>query len=59
VGDSLRDAGEMFSYGEGPTETALYYYGASAAVMRERMAAVLASHPLAQRCRVVALTPSR
>jgi len=59
LADALGDAGEMFSYWEGPTETALYYYGASAAVMRERMAAVLASHPLAQRCRVVALTPSR
>jgi len=59
LADGLGDAGEMFSYWEGPTETALYYYGASATVMRERMAAVLASHPLAQRCRVVALTPSR
>jgi hypothetical protein len=44
LADGLGDAGEMFSYWEGPTETALYFYGASAAVMRERMAAVLASH---------------
>jgi hypothetical protein len=59
LSNSLSDAGQMFSYWEGPTETALYFYGPSAAAMRERMGEVLASHPLAQRCRVVALTPPR
>jgi hypothetical protein len=54
---ALGDAGQRYSAWEGPTETALYYYGPSAARMRELVTSVLASHPLAQRCRVVQLTP--
>src|SRR5690606_18390738 len=38
---ALGDAGELYSYWEGPTETALYYYGPSAARMRELVSAVL------------------
>jgi hypothetical protein len=34
-------------------ETALYFYGPPAAVLDERLATVLASHPLAQCCRAV------
>jgi hypothetical protein len=56
LGDGLGDAGGMYSYWEGPTETALYFYGPSADGMKRAMADVLASHPLAQRCRVVVLT---
>lgn len=54
---ALGDDGEMYSSWEGPTETALYYYGPSAARMRELIADVLDSHPLAQRCRVEARAP--
>jgi hypothetical protein len=54
---SLGDAGELFSYWEGPTETALYYYGASAHRMSELVTDVLAAHPLGQLSRVVRLTP--
>lgn len=53
---AVADDGRMQSYWEGPTETALYYYGASAATMKERMAPVLAGAPLAHGCRVVNLT---
>jgi hypothetical protein len=54
--------GDMQSYWEGPRETALYLYGASAARMDALTANVLARFPLAQRCRVVLLgltLPSR
>jgi hypothetical protein len=57
--EGLGDAGDMYSYWQGPTETALYFYGPSANRMRERMSVVLQTHPLAQRCRVESLTPSR
>ncbi len=55
--ERLGPAGRMLSYWEGPTETALYFYGASAQGMRAAMADVLASHPLAHSCRVEKLTP--
>jgi hypothetical protein len=54
---SLGDAGELYSHWRGPTETALYYYGPSAARMRELVAGVLATHPLAQLSRVEQLAP--
>jgi hypothetical protein len=52
---ALGDAGELYSYWEGPTETALYYYGPSAARMRELIAAVVGTHPLAQQSRITQL----
>jgi hypothetical protein len=56
--DELIDGvGEIRGHWQGPTETALYLYGASAATMRERIADFLASYPLCQRARVVAITP--
>ena len=54
---ALGAEGEMYSYWEGPTETALYYYGPSAQRMRELVVDVLGTHPLAERSRVEALTP--
>ena len=53
--DRLGEEGGMQSYWEGPTETALYLYGSSASRMRELIGDVLATHPLAQRCRLVDL----
>ena len=58
VGDALGAAGRMLSYWEGPTETALYLYGPSAAVMRARLDPVLPRFALAQRARLVELTPA-
>jgi hypothetical protein len=52
----LGEEGDMQSYWEGPTETALYFYGPSAERMRALIADVVAGHPLAQRSRLVALT---
>ena len=54
--DLVGDEGDLHSWWEGPRESALYLYGRSAAVIRDRSADVLAVHPLAQRCRVVDLT---
>ena len=54
---ALGDAGQLYSYWEGPTETALYYYGPSASRMRELVAEVVGTHPLAQLSRITQLTP--
>lgn len=54
--EQVGDAGRLQSYWEGPTETALYFYGPSASRMYELMSGVLATHPLAERSRVVPLT---
>lgn len=48
--------GRIVSYWEGPDETALYLYGPSATRMRELIADVLNSHPLAQGCRIADIT---
>lgn len=54
--DALGDHGKLESWWEGPAETALYLYGPSASQMRELISGVLASYPLAQRSRLVAIT---
>ena len=54
--EAIGDAGRMQSYWEGPKETAVYYYGLSGSLIRERMAPVLARTPLCQDCRLVDLT---
>lgn len=53
---ALGGRGELYSWWKGPRETALYFYGPSAATVRELLGPVLDSDPLAQRCRVVDLT---
>ena len=53
--ERLGDEGSMHSYWEGPSETALYLYGTSESRMRELIADVLESHPLAARSRLVVL----
>jgi len=49
---ALDDEGDLFSYWEGPTETALYLYGTSADAMRALVSPVLTTHALAERSRV-------
>lgn len=51
----LGEEGAMRSYWEGPRDTALYLYGDSAARMRELLADLLATHPLARDHRLVTL----
>ncbi len=50
---ALGERGSIYSYWQGPNETALYLYGASFDEMRALTAAFLASYPLCERCRVV------
>lgn len=47
----LEGAGSIQSYWEGPAETALYLYGDSVDVMRERIAGFMAAYPLCERAR--------
>lgn len=54
---SLAGQGEMQGYWQGPTETALYFYGRSADDMKARMADFLASYPLCSGARVVTIAP--
>ena len=53
--DALGNEGELHSWWEGPRESALYFYGRSAATIRSLTGGILTSHPLAQRCRIVDL----
>jgi hypothetical protein len=49
----LGNRGTIQGHWQGPTETALYLYGDSAAEMRDVIAGYLAEYPLCQRARVV------
>jgi hypothetical protein len=52
--DRLLDGiGRVYSYWQGPQETAFYMYGDSFSAMRERLQEFLAIYPLCERCRVV------
>lgn len=56
LGDALTGHGKLESWWEGPAETALYLYGASAPEMRELISGVLATYPLCRGSRLVAIT---
>lgn len=55
LNERLGDVGSMHSYWQGPRETALYFYGPSAEVMRDLMRDVVHTYPLAQQSRLIAL----
>ena len=55
--EAVGDSGRLWSHWSGPAETALYFYGPDAAVIRGRIEAVAPQQPLLTRCRFVALTP--
>lgn len=44
--------GKVYSYWQGPTETAFYLYGASFARMKSQISELVNSHPLCQKCRI-------
>lgn len=54
----LSGHGSVESHWQGPTETALYVYGDSIAVMKPLVADFLASYPLCRGARLVDLTPA-
>ena len=51
--EGLGDLGRLYSWWEGPQDTALYFYGDSFEEMTAAMERVLAEEPLCQKCRVV------
>jgi len=52
-GRLLEGEGRVFSYWQGPTETALYMYGKSFEQMKQRLSEFIESYPLCERCRLV------
>lgn len=51
--DTLGSLGGMYSYWEGPEDTALYFYGESFEKMKSRMSYFLEEYPLCEKCNVV------
>ena len=49
----LGTEGRVLGWWQGPTETALYMYGASFSSMRERLTTFISTYPLCERCRIV------
>lgn len=49
---AMEGIGSMYSYWEGHTYTALYFYGTSFSEMKEKIAPFIAEYPLCQKCRV-------
>lgn len=49
---SIDGIGRVYSYWEGNTYTALYFYGTSFSEMKEKMAPFIAEYPLCQKCRI-------
>ena len=51
--EAVNGFGTRYSYFEGNTETALYYYGRSFSELNDRISNIVKSHPLCQKCRIV------
>lgn len=49
--------GQLWSYWQGPTETALYFYGPDAGMIRGAIDGRVHEQPLMERCRMVQLVP--
>ena len=49
---AMEGIGHMYSYWEGNTYTALYFYGSSFAEMKKRIEPFIATYPLCQKCRI-------
>ena len=49
---AMEGIGSMYSYWEGKTYTALYFYGSSFEEMRKRIEPFLGTYPLCQKCRI-------
>lgn len=56
IGERLGTEGRMQSYGEGPTETALYLYGSSVGRIEELLTDLIGAHPLTQLCHLAPIT---
>lgn len=51
--ERMKDIGRFYSYWQGPTETALYFYGSSFEKMKSSIADFVSEYPLCQKCRIV------
>lgn len=49
---AMEGIGRMYSYWEGKTHTALYFYGTSFAEMKDRIMPFIEQYPLCQKCRI-------
>jgi len=49
---AMEGIGRMYSYWEGSTYTALYFYGLSFSKMKESVEPFIAKYPLCQKCRI-------
>ena len=47
---AMEGTGRLYSYWEGPSNTALYFYGTSFAEMKEKTAKFVAAYPLCEKC---------
>ncbi len=45
-------AGKVYSYWQGPNETAFYLYGSSFSQMKEQISELVSNYPLCQKCRI-------
>lgn len=52
INELLQNSGKMYSYWEGPSETALYFYGESYENMLKLVQPFLNDYPLCEKCRV-------
>lgn len=49
---AIEGIGHMYSYWEGTTYTALYFYGSSYEEMKRKIESFIAQYPLCQKCRI-------
>lgn len=49
---AIEGIGRMYSYWQGNTYTALYFYGTSFAEMKEKIEPFIAAYPLCEKCRI-------
>lgn len=51
--ECMKGIGSLYSYWEGPTETAFYFYGSSFEEMKRSISDFVNEYPLCQKCRIV------
>ncbi|MCR5609977.1 MAG: hypothetical protein K6G26_13040 [Lachnospiraceae bacterium] len=52
LNQALHSIGSMYSYRELEKYTALYFYGTSFSIMKERIETIVSTYPLCQKCRI-------
>ncbi|TGM87977.1 hypothetical protein EHQ99_00365, partial [Leptospira bouyouniensis] len=57
LNNSIINMGTMQSYWQGETETALYFYGENAEMIRNNFMPIIENYPLCKGCRIVTIAP--